>query len=282
MNKMAISLIFAEIFTMGAGMTSTADANGTVKKCAPPRHHVPKHHHHKPHHHPAPCATPECPPCLYHTGFYGGALVGWSRMDVRVKDLFITDEELFESSLLTKKKHKDSVIGELLVGGRYVFHSLCDDPTTVALEVSGTLDDNKVKSNLNHVTGGPDSQIKFKREYAIIPSLVFGKVFCCHWHGFFKIGLGISRFKTKYTNLNDTTITFSKKKTQVGVVPALGLEYAINKCISLVGTAAYEWYPGVNSIFQNTVPPITGTFADDHVKVKPHFYNLKVGILVKV
>jgi opacity protein-like surface antigen len=284
MNRLTSSVISATALMVVAGMTSNVNANGTVKADCPPVRHHHHHKHHKHHHHhkphcPIACPVlPACPPCLYHTGFYGGALIGWSRMDASIKDHFQTTDPVLLSSTLSKKKHSDSVIGELQVGWRYLFRN----NFTTGIEVAGTVDDSSIKARLTHL-GGPDAQIKYKRQYAAIPSLTFGKVFCCNWHGFIKLGVGLSRFKTKFTNLDVGGPSFTKKKTKAGFVPALGLEYAFNQHVSFIGTAAYEWYERVNSGFINTVPPVpAGAFSNDKVKVKTRFFNLKVGALFKV
>lgn len=268
---------FISLFTLGLMVSAAPSlmANGTVKSkesCAPKIHH--KNAHATPHaHHAKECCVP---PSLFATGFYGGAMVGWSHMRAKLKNQFVLTEpaDFAQNTTLRKSKSSDSVVGELFLGGRYLF---CDD-LTAGLEVAGDLDNHSEKNTFEHDLAR--FQVKFKHRFTLIPSLVVGKVFACNVHGFIKLGVGISRFKTDLFNLDDQT-SFKKNKTKYGFVPAVGLEYAVNHCISVLGTVSYEKYQQIKSNFSNVVlgPEF---ITSDTAKVRPRFMATKLGVLIKI
>lgn len=262
-----------------AGFASPVGANGTV--CPPkPKHHAHKSHHE---HHPV-CAEAPCPApaSLYHSGFYAGAAVGWSHMRAKMHNRFIVTNPtvLAQNSSQSGTKNSNSVVGELLLGWRYVF----PECYTAGFEVAGDISNNSGKRAFTHTQNEVFLfNVKFKNRFKVIPSVVIGKVFNCNWHAFLKLGMGIARFKTDLSNVEDINkgfnSAFDKHKTKLGFVPAIGMEYAFTQCVSAVGTVSYEIYKKVNSNFNNVA---NGALSSDAVKVKPRFVTAKLGILFKI
>lgn len=230
------------------------------------------------------CETPEswacpecsiCPPCLtgfFQTGPYVGALLGYNHMWAKSKStITFPNRSTLPRNVASSKKESDSVIGEFVMGWRYVFPL----GVTSGIEVAGDLSNDHIEPTLQ--TALFNFKHKFKRDFSLTPSLTIGHIFCEHWHAFVKLGLGVSWIKTHLTNLR-TGAGFKKSKVKAGFVPAVGLEYSYNCNLSVVGTMGYEVYERVNSSYPLSVP---GVDAQGNVTVKPRFFNAKIGVLYK-
>jgi len=160
-----------------------------------------------------------------------------------------------------------------LLGARYRFP--CE--ITGGVELAGTVADPTTRFTLGH-PNNLTFTAKVTRRYCLIPSLTVGKIFCCHWHAFFKMGLGIS-----YVNINVFNPNFGthrkRENRQLGVVPAVGLEYAYSQNISLLATAAYEYYKKMKVEFHSPLPRV---IARDTAHVKLQFINVKIGFLYRL
>jgi len=216
-----------------------AHANGTVKsrECSPyksDRYYV------------EPCEElspePPCPPQLYKSGVYAGGQAGWNWLHGKFTNGYKAVGQ--QTTYSRGTRDRNGVIGELLFGARYFF------PTQVSLgfEVAADWDTNELKKRASHIQQQLD--VKFFRQYAITPAITVSRVFQTYWNFIGKLGLGISRFKTKMDDVT-TGEHFRQQKTQIGVVPSLALEYAITTYLSVIGTVTYEYYDSVSVTFRN-------------------------------
>jgi hypothetical protein len=282
MKKIVAMFISGVLAVMTCGIVSTTWANGVVKKngssLCPPKKKYPHKVHHPHSCPPEPCSSscnpcpPVCDPCMpcppgvFQTGPYLGALVGYNYMWAKTKSV------LFNTSRASSRKDSDNVIGEIALGWRYVFPL----GLTAGFEVDGDGGNDRIKAILNFPTTILNH--KLKRNFSVVPSFTFGKIFCCHWHAFVKLGIGASWFK-EHLIVPSTNGTFKKTKTKAGFVPEVGLEYGFNKSLSILGMVGYEVYERISTRYVN---PIAGNNGDVTVKVTPKFFNAKVGLLYRM
>lgn len=252
-----------------------AYANGTVKKSAPAKKRVHKRSQKAI---PCPCPAPvaECPspvpPCpevFFKTGAYAGAQIGYNYMRGKINNTFAPVGAAAHSD--TGTKTDNGIIGELFFGWRYFYHS----GISFGAEVAANIESNGLRKDITHPTNL--FKMKFERTFSIVPAITLGRTFQDRWHFFGKLGLGISRFKTKIHN-NATQQKFSKEKTRLGVVPSLGLEYGVNNYISLLGTVTYEYYSNESRTFQN----VDGTGGQMTNKMRRvQYISPKIGLVAK-
>jgi hypothetical protein len=250
--------------------TTAVLANGTVKKTE----HV--HYPCPPRHHATVVETTPCPPerCIRDGGIIG-VHAGYERMHGRIQNNFIQTAPagLAQNVSQSGGRHDNKAFGGILVGWRHIV----DNAYSIGFDVAGDLTNGKVKQSFAPNANLPLG-VSFKRKYEIIPSLSVGRVFNPCWHGFIKVGLGISRFKTRLHNVNAPQ-NFKSATTKYGVVPAIGLEYALSKAVSATGTVAYEYYPRVHRHFNNIVP---GGVSTNKISTRPYFITAKLGLLFKI
>jgi hypothetical protein len=287
MKKVLSKLITAMTVVIVSACLTPAfgDGMGETVKCAPKKHrkHLPKRHHN--HHQPRevlpePCPVePACPtaipPCndLYYSPcqFYAGGQIGY--MNMRGKfHVYQDDSRVLDSAMKTD----NGFMGEILGGYRYFWSS----GVNLGAELSASLDSTDLKrplSPINQFSQRYLVNVKFRRTFAITPAITVGRVFQCRWNFFAKLGLGISRFETKL-NVPGTNVGGKTHKTKLGVVPSMGMEYAINNCLSALETITYEYYDKVGTTFQNV--PTNGT----HVRLTPRriqYVAAKAGFIAK-
>lgn len=217
------------------------------------------------------CPSEKC----YRDGGLLGLHIGYNRMHGRIQNQFIqtAPAALAQNNIQSGGRHQNKVFGGILLGARH----FSNDCYSVGFDVAGDLTNAKIKKTFvanNNIPLG----VSFKQKYVIIPSLVVGKVFDPCWHGFVKVGLGISRFKTRLYNVN-SQLNFKSAKTKYGVVPAVGVEYAFSKAVSATGTVAYEYYPRIHRHFNNVV---VGGAATDKISTRPYCIKAKLGLIFKI
>lgn len=264
------------LVVLGMGLLP-AFGNGTVKStiCSSKKHrHYVKRHYYNPDCIEEPCIIePACPtavpPCndLYYKpcNFYAGGQAGWLNMRGKFRD-FLSSTGFGDKGLKTN----NGVIGELLFGYRYFWFS----GINLGLELAANLESTHLKKIVNP---GILWAVKFEREYSIVPAIMVGRVFECQWNFFAKVGLGISRFETKVAVLA-TGNNFHSHKTELGVVPSMGMEYAINRELSVIGTLTYEYYYKVGTHFSNVL--IAGDHGANTMK-RIQYVATKVGFIAK-
>lgn len=266
----------ASAMLFGVGLSSTY-ANGTVKKGRVHKHrthHVRHHHVHEPVCVEDPCPTePACPtavpPCneLYFVqcGYYAGGQLGYINMRSKLHN-FLSSTEILDQAVKTD----NGIIGELLFGYRIFWNS----GINLGFEVAGNLESTDLKRTLNP---GALINVKFERQYSIVPAIVLGRTFQCNWNYFAKVGLGISRFETKVSRLGGGS-TFKTHKTKLGIVPSMGLEYAINRNLSAIGTLTYEYYDKVGTHSSSVL--VSGD-NDANTAKKVQYVAAKFGFIAK-
>jgi opacity protein-like surface antigen len=279
-NLKTVSVLSA---VMALGAVSVANANGTVKKSPTVKHHKPQTHHHV-HQHVAhkPChVVPEC--LYYQSGFYAGLQAGYSILRGKYKNEY---NNATLATDLNKTLSNSGIVGEILLGGRYLW----DNHVITGLEVSALVDSNRLRHNFIHpipnleVENFAPFSSQFRRKYAFVPSFILGYQFCQQWHAFLKLGASFSSFKIREDNLADR-ITFKTSKRKTAFMPGVGLEYALNCNVSFQGTFSYERYSKIRKTFQPILsdpsPFLAGNYYTVRVK-HPQYYTLKFGVLVKV
>ncbi len=219
----------------------------------------------------------------YKSGVYAGALLGYSRMHVDFTNTYSSppgqvpryDRQTFAAS-------QGNITGGLLLGYRYLIGSFllgfdCD----LSLYNSNVREGITIPFAIPSIFSGT-----LQRHYSATPSAVLGILFSEKWHGFFKLGLGVSKFTVSVVNeLGGSQTTFSRTETVIGFVPAIGIEYAATDSISVLGTLSYEWYKKV----ERTVGPEiladgagTGLNIVEKIRARPQILNIKVGVIFKV
>jgi hypothetical protein len=275
MKQVLLKLMSAMTIVLISACLTPAKGNGTVKKedCAP-KH---KKRHKKHHHQPAieePCyVEPACPtavlPCneLYYPPceFYAGGQFGYLNMRSKFKNILIPTG-IIDAGMKTD----NGVIGELLGGFRHFWPSGVNLGFDLALNMEST----DVKRPL---FPGTLLKVKLKRKFSIVPAITVGRVFQCRWNFFAKLGLGISNFESK-VNVVANGRGFKSTKTKLGVVPSMGLEYAINEYLSAIGTLTYEYYDKVPVTFTNVL--VTGD-NDRQVPRRIQYVAAKAGFIAK-
>lgn len=246
--KLKMLKLMTVVFTiLFAASLTPSYGNGTVKKCPPKhrKHNVKRHHVVQPASVEEPCPTePACPtavpPCnewyFVQCGYYAGGQLGYVNMRGKFRN-FRSSTNIIDNRFKTD----NGIIGELLFGYRLFWPS----GVNLGVEVAGNLESTDLKRTL---FPGTFLNVKFEREFSIVPAIVLGRTFQCNWNFFAKLGLGISRFETKIRSLQ-TGAGGKAHKTKLGVVPSMGLEYAINRNLSAIGTLTYEYYERVGTHF---------------------------------
>ncbi|HQS84088.1 MAG: hypothetical protein B7Y25_03675 [Alphaproteobacteria bacterium 16-39-46] len=211
-------------------------------------------------------------PSLYNSGFYTGALLGYSSMNSSIR------ESLFSPGLLNSSKNltgnSQGIVGDLLLGYRHFFKN----KYMLGFEFGFSANNNEL--NNKFLVNNFNIQTKLKGQYKFTPSVVIGTQLSSKWLGFIKLGVSMSRFKGYHSlylpgsGEGADIRTFSSTKT--GFMGALGAEYAINEKISTIALASYESFGSISSTFKENIfgfPNETTT-----IKMKPEYYTFKVGM----
>ena len=98
-----------------------------------------------------------------------------------------------------------------------------------------------------------------------------------------KLGVSISRFKISNKVISATAvIPTDKSVTKVGFKPTVGLEYAMNNKASVFTDVSYEYISSIKKSLNNPGDPAALVATDTHdVKVRPHYFTAKLGVLYK-
>jgi len=233
--------------------------------------------------HAAPQATSTSSPqteFFYKTGFYLGALAGYSFMDTRINSDVYFDQAVFvvPNDFFRSSRKSGSFVGEVLIGGRYFFRN----GFIGGMEGSLTIDNHQqtVAFNDENVFLRQNQiQVQLSRNVAITPSIILGGLISKNLLLFSKLGLSVSYFKLKVANTTPGEGNFTKNQLDLGIVPAVGLEYAMSSRISAVATSSYELYKGA----EFTVPTIIkGTLTPSITKIKPRVLTFKIGFIYKI
>jgi hypothetical protein len=269
-----MTVVFVTIFGM---CLTQAFGNGTVKKEYPHNHrkrNAKRHHVRTPIYYydeecpesPCPSAIPPCNEWYFvQCGFYAGGQVGYVNMRGKFRT-FLSTTAVQDSRFRTD----NGIIGELLFGYRLFWPS----GINLGAEVAGNIEGTDLKRTLNP---GTLVDIKFRRNYSIVPAITLGRTFQCNWNFFTKVGLGISRFETKL-RIQKISGEFKQHKVKLGVVPSMGFEYAINRNLSAIATVTYEYYDRVGMNFRNVIVAYDNAV---NTARRVQYVHAKVGVIAK-
>ncbi len=222
----------------------------------------------------------------FKSGFYLGAQAGYSQMKGKIDGVVDVDGPGGDTPPISASnsgnKSKSRAVADILIGGRYILKN----GFSLGGDVSTGYDGNSIASTLYHPGIGPSGGTPFKntlkRTYFILPSLVIGKTFSPRFLGFIKLGLSISRLKNEVHNIGGENFLRSSK-TAIGFSPAIGLEYACNQKISLLGTLCYERFGNIKKIHKNiTGQPVDAASEYQSIFRKPQFFTVKFGVIIKI
>lgn len=223
----------------------------------------------------------------YKSEGYVGAQVGLSHMKARMSDVY---DAVAIGSVRASNERSGSdtaFLSEILLGGRYLF----SNGFFPGIEVAASFSKNRINHDLHFTDPGVPVSVqintKFERSNVIIPSLVLGWAFKNNFHVFAKFGVGISNFKTRVTAINDVfglitpRVEFSNNVTRYSFAPSVGLEYAISRYFSVIGSVNYEKYKEIK-FNQRDLVPLLGGGDTNVVTVKPWILTSKIGLLFRL
>lgn len=231
--------------------------------------------------------------CHAHSSFsrryYIGGQIGASFMQTDIESRFTAFSIPFpginQDTKITKKNTSSSLVGEGIMGFRYLFR----ERFLLGFELAANLEDHCTNPHFIHLNL-QDLKIKIKKKYTLIPALYFGWVFAPCWNLFAKIGIGITEFKVDFINMATLfdnpaqDFNASNRETGIAFAPSIGLEYSICPLISLLITGAWEYYPNISSRFTEPNPADASFFVAsifEKVDACINIYTVKGGLLFK-
>lgn len=225
------------------------------------------------------CAAPTMAHGSYFkSGFLAGGHVGVSNGWGSFNDVFNPNQAVGDASNASGKGRKTSALLGVFGGYRHIFN----EGFTLGMDVAANfLTNNELKKTLNHIQGGVDFPFidKLTRQYAVIPSINIGKIFCGRYHAYLGLGLAISKFKHS-TNIVDAAATVNSSQVRLGFVPTVGIEYAVTHNVSVFGNVSAEIYQKLSKTYD--VSAQTGLpGATYKSSISPRYVNLKVGAVYR-
>lgn len=214
----------------------------------------------------------------YKTGAVLGTALGYSSLSSKTTDTLFLDGVPLLSGALKKTKRSNGFVADLIGGYRFVFNERFVTGFNVVL----TKDSNSLKSVIDIPFADATTTTKFYRQFSVTPEIMGGYVFAKQWMAYLKLGLSISQFKIENKVIGAAVISTDKTVTKVGFKPTLGVEYAMNNKASVFTDVSYEYIPSIKKSLNNPSDPATFSPTDTHdVKVRPHYFTAKLGVLYK-
>ena len=215
----------------------------------------------------------------YKTGAVLGTGLGYSTLSSKATDTLFYDGIPNSSGSFKKTKRSNGFVVDLIAGYRYALNERFITGFNVVLNK----DTNKIKNIVGVPQTTATSQTEIYRQFSVVPEIMGGYIFAKQWMAYLKFGLSISRFKIDNKILAATfTINSDKTVTKIGFKPTLGLEYAMNNKASVFTDVSYEYIASFKSKLNNQNDPTQFSATDTHdVKVRPHYFTAKVGVLYK-
>lgn len=213
----------------------------------------------------------------YKTGAVLGTGLGYSHLSAKTtNNIFLINGSAANGSY-SKSRTSNGFVLDVFAGYRF----LLKERFMFGMNVVFAKDTNTLV-NKSGITASPTiNQTKLYRQFSVIPELTTGYIFAKQWMAYLKLGLSISRFKLDNKLIGTTaTIASDKTVTKVGFKPTLGLEYAMNNKASVFTDVSYEYVPSIKAKLKNPTPNNVTTATHD-VKVRPHYFTAKVGVLYK-
>jgi outer membrane autotransporter protein len=213
----------------------------------------------------------------YKTGAVLGTGLGYSHLSSKTNDNFLFNAGNVENGSFKKSTRSNGFVADVFAGYRF----LLKEKFIAGLNVTFTKDTNTLKTTHSLPTFRSGSTTKLYRQFAVTPELAAGYIFAKQWMAYLKLGLSISRFKLDNKLVSPTsTISADKTVTRVAFKPTLGLEYAMNNKASVFTDVSYEYIKPIKVKLPNPTGTIDPNATHD-VKVRPHYFTAKVGVLYK-
>lgn len=213
----------------------------------------------------------------YKTGFVLGTGLGYSHLSAKTTNNLFFNADNVENGSFKKSTRSNGFVADVFAGYRF----LLNERFVAGLNITFTKDTNILKNTHFLPTFRSESTIKFYRQFSVTPELTTGYILAKQWMAYLKLGLSISRFKLDNKLIGTTaTIASDKTVTKVGFKPTLGLEYAMNNKASVFTDVSYEYIKPIKEKLSNP----TGTVdsgSTHNIKVRPHYFTAKVGVLYK-
>ncbi len=214
----------------------------------------------------------------YKTGAVLGTGLGYSHLSSKTTDTLFFDGVPQSSGTFKKTPTSNGFVADLIAGYRFAFNKCFVAGVNVVL----TKDTNRLKSIIDIPNAGATSTTKLYRQFSVTPEIMGGYVFAQQWMAYLKLGLSISRFKLDNKVIGESTVSTNKIVTKVGFKPTLGVEYAMNSKASVFTDVSYEYIPSIKKSLENPSDPNTLALTDTHdVKVRPHYFTAKIGVMYK-
>ncbi len=222
----------------------------------------------------------------FKTGYYLGAMGSYSyAKNSTYGDLRIDYNNTVINPKATKTNQKKTILGVGVVGG---YRKVMDNGFVVGFHNNVSTERGSFRGVVKYgdVTVGTalernlSYEMRIARVLQVSPSLVLGKVINNNFMLFSRVGLSVVRFATQHSEKSQAMTTKEPKRhvTNVGYQGELGVEFAINPRLSLMGSVSYEWH--------NTVKVDSGKLYNNlggksHIEFKPRYVNTVLGVVYK-
>jgi len=218
---------------------------------------------------------------FYKSGFLAGAHVGYSFGWGTFNGIHNINVAGIPLSNVSGRAKKSGPLFGFVGGYRHLLNQGYTFGADIGVSFYGG---NELKKQLNNAIVTPINTVvtpfvnRIKRNYTIVPSLNFGRVFCGRYHVAVGLGLGIARFRQQVDNIN-AMLSAKASQTKFGFVPSVKGEYALSPPPSLTGDISYEIYQKVKKQFGSTATAFPGGSYTS--SITPKYLTLKIGAIYR-
>lgn len=206
--------------------------------------------------------------CCFNSGFYLGAQVGYLNPNHK----YNVSLNGITTGTFQKTKRQNTVLGGIVLGGRYFIHS----PWFLGAEISANMDGSATRFEVRG-TFGERYLHKLKRQYSIVPSVIVGTTFAQAFAVYAKLGADISRYYSTLSNIaGQFSSGFKQHKTRTVFLPSVGLEYCFSPTVSTRLEVSHNFQAAKVDMDVRTL-----LGARDNTKVKVHNTAVTAGFLFK-
>lgn len=213
------------------------------------------------------------------TGFYGGVAGGYQNLKTKFQGTYNDGLGLNNSVFPFRGTgSKSKLIGEAFAGGHRVFSNNFVLGTELAVLFGST---KTTKNFAQAVANPPRFRFNGERSWALIPSVVTGYKLQDNIMAYIKWGVAVSKFKVSGVETTpgaNPVFPFSRKKTMIGLAPAIGFAYGLNSHLFLRTELGAEFYGSSIKANSNLDPATADSIRS---KMEPTVYNVKVGLAYK-
>lgn len=256
--------IFLTLLTLGAGISTSATAQGSVSSDSSSR------------------IGTQPTESFFKTGFYAGGFVGNSRLTAKINniyDLRLEDDTLpVDYSNITSTSNTFQIGG--VIGWRYAFTKRIMAGIDITFSRANSSKDITFRPHPRF----NNSPFKFKidKKLTITPALNTSFLIRDNLSIFGKLGISISDFNIHLEHIDhdpDGQTYHSTKSKEYGFTPSLGLEYAFSPKFSLIAETGYELYKKMNFDFRSVAAK--NSLDRNDVKLNLEVFNLRIGAIYK-